>query len=155
MTKGTPTACKKHRFSRRPCCQDSKMTKMIKVHSSTHNVSMVGNRFLMDFGFVRGPNEDNNKKGNIIASFDGYTSYLLITDEISCYSWIFLTKDKTPPINTVDLFFNQHGLKGGMRRVQTDQGGELAKSTVFRNMIRRHNYVLETTGSDTSFQNGK
>ena len=79
------------------------MTKVIKVHSNTHNASMAGNRFLMDSGFVRGPNKDNNKKVNIIASFDGYTSYLLITDEISRYSWIFLTKDKTLPINTVDL----------------------------------------------------
>ena len=42
-----------------------------------------------------------------------------------------------------------------MRRVQTDQGGELAKSKVFRNMICKYNCVLETMGSDASFQNGK
>ena len=74
------------------------MTKMIKGHSNLHNTTTVGNRFLMDFGFVRGPDTEKDKKGNITASFDGYTSYLLVTDEVSRYSWVFLTKDKTPPL---------------------------------------------------------
>jgi len=47
----------------------------------------------MDFGFVRGPKEQQEGKGNILASFDGFTSYLLINNKASRYAWVFLTKD--------------------------------------------------------------
>lgn len=39
----------------------------------------VSNKF---FGFVTGSDEDK-MKGNIISSFDGYISYLLIVDDAS------------------------------------------------------------------------
>ena len=77
----------------------------------------------MDFGFVRGPKNKSEPTGKILASFDGYTSYLLITDEASRYNWVFPTKDKKPTLLIVSTFLEHHGLKQGMRRVRTDQGG--------------------------------
>ena len=63
------------------------MTKKIKGLSSHHIQLKLGYRFLMDFGFVRGPSDEKNRKGNIMNSIDGYTSYLLIQNEISRYTW--------------------------------------------------------------------
>lgn len=126
---------------------------MIKGHSNLHNASIAGACILiMYFGFIRGPNDKKDKKGNIIASFNGFTSYLIVTDEVSRYSWVFLIKDKTPPICTIDQLLNQHGLKSGTRRFRTDQGGELTKIEAFYNLIRKHNYVIEATGAYTSFK---
>lgn len=40
-----------------------------------------------------------------------------------------------------------------MSRVRTDHGGKLAKSSAVRSLLAKHRYILETTGSDASFQN--
>ena len=69
------------------------MTKMLEGYKHEHEGIGIGNRFLMDFGFVRGPLSKGETKGKIMSSFDGYTSYVLITDEHSRYTWVFLTKD--------------------------------------------------------------
>ena len=150
---GTPNLWHKHRFFKYPCCQDRKMTKMIQGHKSVQTAKIPGNVFLMDFGFMRGPKQGNDKKGKILSSFDSFTLYLLVTNEASRFVWIFLTKDKNPPIDIVGTFLDQKGLKSGMRRVRIDKGGELAKSSAFRNLIQKQTYILKITGSDTSFQN--
>jgi hypothetical protein len=55
-------------------------------------------RFYIDFGFLRASTDDftkpNAKKDRIIQSFDGYSSYVLVVDEFTKYSWIFLTSSK-------------------------------------------------------------
>ena len=73
---------------------------------------------------------------------------MLIVDEKSKYSWIFLTKSKNPPVDLVRLFMKQFGNEdGGVIRV--DQGGELARSDVFRTtMLKEFQYVVEPTGAD-------
>ena len=35
-----------------------------------------------------------------------------------------------------------------------EQGEELAKSELFQKLVHKHHYILETTGSDSSFQIG-
>ena len=107
----------------------------------------------MDYGFVRGPSTKKEKKGYILLIIDGYTSYLLITDEVPRYNWVFLINDKKPPISIVNTFMEHHDLKSGMHRVRTYQDGELAKSEKFKKLVHKHNYILETIGSDTLFQN--
>lgn len=102
---------------------------------------------------MSGQSEDKVKKGNIFSTFDGYTSYLLITDDATWYPWVFLMKYKISHIETVDLFLNQDDLKAGVRRIYTDQGGELTRSSAFREVAHKNNYILETTGSYASFQN--
>jgi hypothetical protein len=91
-------------------------------------------RFYIDFGFLRALTEDFSKPNaatdRVVQSFDGYTSYLLIVDEKTKYSWIFLTKSKSPPVELVSIFMKQFGNEhGGVIRV--DQGGELARSEDF------------------------
>ncbi len=91
---------------------------------------------------------------HVVASWDGYSSYLLVVDDASRYIWVFLTTSKEPPLDIIDTFLDRFGhFKGGS--VWTDQGGELARSFNFTDMIlRRHKYVAEPTGADSPLQNG-
>ncbi len=115
-------------------------------------------RFYMDFGFMHASSSEyggsDKTRARVIKSWDGYSSYLLIVDEASRYLWVFLTKSKDPPIDIVETFLARFGhADGGV--VQTDQGGELARSTEFSDTIlRNHQYVIKPTGADSPSQNG-
>ena len=91
----------------------------------------------------------------IVESFDGYNSYLLIVDELSRYTWIFLTKSKEPPVEICQLFMKEFANeKGGM--VRCDQGEELARSEAWRTMLKKDfQYTVEPTGADSPSQNGQ
>jgi hypothetical protein len=87
----------------------------------------------------------------------GYKAYLNIVDRKSRYMWLFLSKDKEPPLQFLDLWFKQHGIgttgiSGCILR--TDGGGELAGSCRLRQLCDKHHYLVETTGTDASSQNG-
>jgi hypothetical protein len=124
----------------------------------------------MDYGFFRGPKhlqkQLKRKYGDmtitslqhkpIIESREGYVAYLLIIDGNARQIWVYPTKTKEPPIETVGLFLQRFGLRDGTQRyVRTDQGRELAKSAAFWTVIAKHGYVLESTGPDASSQNGR
>jgi len=112
----------------------------------------------MDFGFMRSSSSDYSRrdksKDRVVFSYDGFSSYLLIVDEASRYVWVFLTNSKSPPIDIVKEFLTQHGHKDG-GCIRTDQGGKLARSTAFQDMLLRdYHYTLEPTGADSPSQNG-
>ncbi len=70
--------------------------------------------------------------------------------------WVFLTKNKTPPISTVQKFLKTYGLKSdSVKTIRTDQGGELAKDSAFRNIVNECGYQVQINGSVNSSQNGK
>ena len=61
-----------------------------------------GQMFQMDMGFVRGSGYDvKDEDGKRITSLDGYNSYLIIIDQKTRRHWIFLTKNKNPPLDQV------------------------------------------------------
>ena len=91
----------------------------------------------------------------IVLSHDGFTSYLIIADAITRYTWIFLTVTKDPPLQLVSRFLQEHGLKQGYRAIRVDQGGELCTSAALRQVIFDAGYSLEPTGNDSANQNGK
>jgi hypothetical protein len=130
----------------------------------------------MDYRFFRGPkhlqrhikpkhgkmtlahptDKKHKKHKPIIKSRKGYVAYLLIIDGNSRKTWVYPTKTKEPPIETVDLFLQCFGLRDGTQRyVRTDQGGELARSAAFRAAIAKHGYLVEPTGPAASSQNGR
>ena len=93
-----------------------------------------------------------------VEGIHGYKSYLIIVCKRTRYIWVFLTKDKEPPLHILELWFLQHGLNNGQEKfsgciVRTDQGGELAGSTKFKNVCSKAGYLVETTGKDASSQN--
>jgi hypothetical protein len=113
-------------------------------------------RFYMDFGFLRASNIDysrpDHSKDQVIESFDGYNSYLLIVDEHTKFIWVFLFTSKEPPLEMVHLHLDIFGSSFG-GSIRCDQGGELARSHDFiTQMVKRH-YTVEPTGADDPAQN--
>ena len=138
------------------------MTKQIKCYNNNPTrATKPGQRFCMDYGFVRGkeileddkPPSPDNTHEPLMTSKDGYNCYLLIVDEFSRYRWVFLFASKSPPTDTITTFLNKHGLPSGSKWVRRDQGGELAKSTSIRKYINDEKYTLEITEAGSSFQN--
>ena len=66
--------------------------------------------------------------------------------------WVLLTKAKTPPIDFVRKIIKSFKKRTYQRRIRTDQGGELARSKAFQDMIAEENYILEPTGAYTPNQ---
>lgn len=86
------------------------------------SISRRGQQFHMDFGFLRASTEDfratRAKTDRIVESFDGYTSYLLVVDKTTRYTWLFLTKTKKPPVEIIRIFLDKYGHEdGGLIRV--------------------------------------
>ena len=85
---------------------------------------------------------------------DGYSCYLLIINNWIQYSWLFPFPNKEPPIDTVCRFLQKHRNQEGLCCIHTDLSGKLAGSTGFHHLISNNSYVLETTASESLFQNG-
>ena len=146
----------KHPFHKCEACMKGKVTAAPKHKHTTISTTQRGQLFHMDFGFVRGSAfKQQNEKGKIITSRDGYNSYLIIVDAHTRYTWIFLSASKEPPLQIVSQFLQQYGIKEGtFRQVRCDQGGELARSAKFRTVIQQEGYSIDPTGSDNSSKNG-
>ena len=147
-TSGIP---KLHRHPLHKCrvCHEMNITKTTSKQKPTTEVTRFAEQFQMDFGFM---SAKMDKK--LIKSHDGYNCYLLIVDLFTRYVWIFLSKNKHPPLKTIKQFLRTYGLKSGVRIIRTDQGGELSKSTMFRKTLQEAHYSIEVTGADNSSQNG-
>ncbi len=96
----------------------------------------------------------SESKDRLINSWDGYSSYLLVVDKASRYTWVFLTKSKESLLDIINIFMERFGhLQGGL--VRSNQGGKRARSVAFSDMLlRKHKYVVEPTGADSPSQNG-
>ena len=68
--------------------------------------------------------------------------------------WVFTTKGKEPPIDIVNNFIDKYKRTHGNHYIRTDLGRELARIHDFQALVKKHNYVLEKTAPDSSFQNG-
>ena len=130
-------------------CQEMNITKSSsKIHPKIISTKF-GDQFQMDFGFMSAKVDQK-----LITSHDGYKCYLLIVDLFTRYLWVFLSKNKQPPIRVTKQFLRTYGNTSGTRIVRTDQGGELARSALFRAAIQEASYSIEITGSDNFSQNG-
>ena len=141
----------KHPLHKCNICDEMKITRQYHKEGRSQDTTRPGERFHMDLGFVRGKKDDIS-----VRSHDGYCAYLLIIDHHTRYGWVFLSKNKHPPLATVRYFLNSYGIQGdhGVKIVRTDQGGELANCNAFKQVIEKAGYALEVTGSDNSSQNG-
>ena len=111
----------------------------------------------MDYGFVRGSEyKSKDEKGRLVTSIDGYRAYLIIVDSYSGYIWVMLAKSKEPPLEYVRDFLQKHGNQNcQIKKVRTDQGGELWKNSSFKTMIHESGYICEPTGAGDPAQNGR
>ena len=147
-THGVPSL-RRHDFHSCKICHEMNITKTTNKQCSFPSVNAFGQRFQLDFGFMKAQHGDKTN----IRSHEGFNSYLLIVDYYTRYIWVFLTKNKTPPLRIVTQFLNTYGNKNGVRIIKTDQGGELARSHAFKQVLDKAGYALEITGSDNSSQN--
>jgi transposase InsO family protein len=117
---------------------------------------IVGSCFNMDLGFMRGTGfHSKADDGCSITSIDGKNSFLLCIDRKSHRIWIFTLSTKQPPLDISMKFLKTHGSKTNSHRtIHTDQGGQLARSQQFRDVISDAGFLLETTGTDAPNQNG-
>ena len=120
-----------------------------------------GQHFHIDFGFVRGYEDDVDqtstkakKKSLINTSIDGHNCYVIIIDRITRYTWVFLSKNKRPPVDIIRQVLENFKSETGNKTVRTDQGEELGHSTLFSNMIAECGFALEETRAGASSQNG-
>jgi hypothetical protein len=67
----------------------------------------------------------------------------------------FCQPSKSPPVSILERLLAVHGLKEGPRFLRMDQGGELWGSAQLRDIANASGYIIEPTGSDPSWQNGK
>jgi hypothetical protein len=100
----------------------------------------------------RRPNKTINR---VVLSYDGYNSYLLIVDDKSAKTWVFLTRSKEPLLDIVRIFprtFGRDICAGGF--IRCNQGGELGWSQAFINMtLSEFGYKVDPTGADSPSQN--
>ena len=113
---------------------DAAMGKVDTHNNPTHAIHALH----MDFGFVqsrtkRGDTEEEFKR---IESSQGYNSYLLIKDIKTKYCWLFLSKNKIPPLDLIRAFMRKYRCTTTENRwIRTDRGGELNGSSAFRTMM--------------------
>ena len=148
----------RHGLYKCACCQSAKSTQSTGNPAEDIKVTVPCERFHMDFGFIKAIDTESSNK-NLITSYDGFNSYLLVIDKKTRYIWIFLSKNKAPPIATIDKFLIKHGIpldkRDGLNLViRTDQGGELSGSEKFQKVLSLHGYTMETTAAGSSSQNG-
>jgi hypothetical protein len=156
------SSCMHAKCKQRPhkITQETGITKQLENTNSTEQPQSIsthnGRSFYMDFGFMKGTGYcHKDDEGRTITSIDGYRNYLLIIDKASRYIWIFLTKTKSPPIEILKCFFEEHGNKQVQQKtVRTDEGGELWSSAQFKQTIMEAGYLLEPTTAGAPFQNG-
>jgi hypothetical protein len=115
-------------------------------------------RVHIGFGFMCASSEKYRpQKGApcVVTSVDGFNTYLLIADAKTCYTFVFLTVSKAPPLQILDQFLAKHGLNTGSRFLRMDQGGEFWCAALICGVAAQHGYDIEPTGSDSANHNGK
>ena len=157
---GIPSGLHKHVHPLHNCkvCTDAQARKPPMGRTSDVTDLLPGSRFHIDFGYMRVSSEDYVKRHQatrVIQSYDGFNSYLIISDAKSRYTWIFLTSSKSPPVDILCEFLAKQGLKDSYRAIRVDQGGELWRSNELCKVVLEAKYVMEPTGNDSPNQNGK
>ena len=102
-----------------------------------------GEFFCMDFSFLNTP------------SIRGFTLLLSIICMKTRYSFIFPTRNKRPPLSTINWFIQTLRCQSyPVLYIQTDEGGELGRSTDFLSLLTKHNCIYMGPGKSGSSLNG-
>ncbi len=99
--------------------------------------------------------QPNKSQDRIVLSFDNFTSYLLMTNEASRYAWVFHMGSKDPPpLDIIDPFLTRFS-HTNIGSIQTNQGREFVRLSVFSNMVlQKHYYTVKSSRANSPSQNG-
>ena len=102
-----------------------------------------GEMFYLDYSFSSTP------------SIRGFTSILSAICMQTRFSFAFPTRHKRPPLATITWFITTLRRQGyPVIYIQTDEGGELGRSTDFLKVLTRHECIYLGTGKTGSSLNG-
>ena len=157
---GVPASLAKAAHPLRYCsiCADAHALRPARGPTVDTTGLVPASRFHVDFGFMRASSSDYGatKTGKrIVASFDGFTAYLLIVDATTRYTWVFPTAGKQPPTDILKQHLSRFGRTSGLRVVRMDHGGELYGARAIQDAVLAAGYVIEATGSGVHHRNGK
>ena len=126
-----------------PICLLSNSTKMPRTKHRCKDAYKAGEFFCMDFSFWNA------------TSIRGFTSLLSIICMKTRYSFVFPTRNKRPPLATIQWFISTLRRQGyPVLYVQTDEGGELGRSTDFLKILTDLHCIYMGTGKSGSSLNG-
>jgi hypothetical protein len=116
-----------------------------------------GTRFHLHFGFILAPSMDFcvTAGHRIVTSYDGNNTFLLIFCTKARHTWVLCQPSKAPLIHILEHFLEVKGLKDGPRFLRLDQGGELWRSKLLRDVAAKAGYAIEPTGLDAGNEYGK
>ena len=149
-----------------PICEHAKHRRANKGSTNDLAGLTAGSRFHIDFGFLRASDSAYRRRpstavsppsdtSRVVQSVDGFTSYMLVVCAVLRYTWVFLTASKALPVPELCALLGTFGKTHGYRALRVDQGGELWHSSTFRYAAAKSGYVVEPTGSDSAWMNGK
>ena len=154
---GTPSKLKLHKFRIIDEVVDANVTKAPAGHAD-REAECFRERLSMDFNFTQASSVQYKKRKGmtrVVKSQQGYTATLTIVDQKMRKLFAFPTAGKSPPLHIVKAFLDRYKIGYGRTRyIRTNQGGELARSTQFCQLLLSHNCILEPTGSDAASENG-
>ena len=107
----------------------------------------------IDFGFMVQRSSDKKRQQNLIG-LNGETCYALITDHFSGRLYGRAFASKAPPVEWINNWLANNAPSCSDKYVRMDGGGELGKSRDIHQTFTNFGYVIETTGPDSSHQNG-
>ncbi len=88
-------------------------------------------------------------------SIRGFTSLLSIICMTTRFSFTFPTRHKRPPLATISWLISVLRKQGfSVTYIQTDEGGELGRSSDFLKLLTKHNCIFLGTGRSGSSLNG-
>ena len=126
-----------------PICQIANATKVSTSKTSTRPNMKPGEWFCFDYSFW-------NQK-----SIRGFTSLLTAICLATRYSFVFPTRNKRPPLATINWFITTLRRQGfPVLYIQTDEGGELGRSTDFLQLLTNNSCLYMGTGRSGSSFNG-
>ena len=126
-----------------PICKIANATK-VSVNKTSERIQMEpGAWFCIDYSFW------NHK------SIRGFTSLLTAVCLSTRYSFVFPTRNKRPPLATIQWFIKTLRRQGfPVLYIQTDEGGELGRSTDFLQLLTDSACIYMGTGRSGSSFNG-
>ena len=90
-----------------------------------------------------------------IQSIRGFASLLSVVCQTTRFSFTFPTRHKRPPLSTISWLIKILRKQGfPVTYIQTDEGGELGRSSDFLKMLTHHNCIFLGTGKSGSSLNG-
>ena len=136
-----------------PTCIQAKQRKEPAGQHSTRTATEKYQGLSIDFGFagVQSKNEDRRED---YAGFYGETSWILIADHATKRLFGDTRFSKASPIEWLDRFLRMHSPNCPDKYVCLDQGGELYKNPLVRELFHKYDYTIRPTGADASNQNG-